>query len=144
MTGLIILLILIPLAVFVLLLTILSRTSEQQKLSESLYDRIKHLSDEIAGLTKEIKNLKQSAEVNPIIREEKPVQNAAPPPPIIITPPTEDKREETKPVIVPDLRKTEPIAIESKKERIITEVKEPSKNINPVLKAETDLEKFIG
>lgn len=144
MTGLIILLILIPLAVFVLLLTILSRTSEQQKLSESLYDRIKHLSDEIAGLTKEIKNLKQSPEVNPIIREEKPVQNAAPPPPIIITAPTEDKREETKPVIVPDLRRTEPIAIESKKERIITEVKEPSKNINPVLKAETDLEKFIG
>ncbi|HEY5770966.1 MAG TPA: hypothetical protein VIS75_00005, partial [Chitinophagaceae bacterium] len=142
MTGLIILLILIPLAVFVLLITILSRTSEQQKLSESLYDRIKHLSDEIAGLTKEIKNLKQSAEVNPIVSEEKPVQKVAPPPPISITPPKEDKREEIKPVIVPDLRKAEPRAIEIKKERSITEVKEPSKNIKPVLQNETDLEKF--
>src|SRR6188474_3482176 len=116
MTGLIILLILIPLAVFVLLITILSRTSEQQKLSESLYDRIKHLSDEIAGLTKEIKNLKQSAEVNPVVSEEKPVQKAAPSPPIIITPPKEVKREEIKPVIAPDLRKAQPPAIETMKQ----------------------------
>lgn len=144
MTGLIILLILIPLAVFVLLITILSRTSEQQKLSESLYDRIKQLSDEIAGLTKEIKNLKQPAEVNPVVREEKPVHKAAPPSPIIITPPKEYKKEEITPVIPPDLREAEPITIEAKKERIITGVKEPLKNINPILKTETDLEKFIG
>ncbi|HET9433839.1 MAG TPA: DUF2339 domain-containing protein, partial [Chitinophagaceae bacterium] len=144
MTGLIILLILIPLAVFVLLITILSRTSEQQKLSESLYDRIKQLSDEIAGLTKEIKNLKQPAEVNPVVREEKPVHKAAPPSPIIITPPKEYKKEEITPVIPPDLREAEPITIETKKERIITGVKEPLKNINPILKTETDLEKFIG
>ena len=144
MTGLIILLILIPLAVFVLLITILSRTSEQQKLSESLYDRIKHLSEEIAALTKEIKNLKHPAEVNPIVSKEKPVQKAAPPPPIITTPPKEDKREEIKPVMSPELSKTGPTAIETKKERLISEVKEPSKYINPVLKTETDLEKFIG
>lgn len=144
MTGLIILLILIPLAVFVLLITILNRTSEQQKLSESLYDRIKHLSDEIAGLTKEIKNLKQSAEVNPIVREERPVQKAAPAPPIIITPPKENKREDIKPVIAPDLRKPQPMATETKKERTSADVKEPSKTIYPVLKTETDLEKFIG
>ena len=144
MTGLIILLILIPLAFFVLLITILSRTSEQQKLSESLYDRIKHLSDEIATLTKEIKNLKRSGEATPIGSEEKPVQKASPPPPVIISPPKEVKREEIKPVSAPNLEKAGHTAIETKKERIITDVKEPSKTIYPVLKTETDLEKFIG
>ncbi|HET6767397.1 MAG TPA: DUF2339 domain-containing protein, partial [Chitinophagaceae bacterium] len=144
MTGLIILLILIPLAIFVLLITILSRTSEQQKLSESLYDRIKHLSEEIAGLTKEIKNLKHPAESNPIVSGEKPLQKAAPSPPIIITPTKEDKREELRPAIAADPRIVEHTPLETRKERIITEAKEPSKNINPVLKTGTDLEKFIG
>ena len=50
---------------------ILSRTSEQQKLTESLYDRIKNLSDQVAGLTKEIKDLRQPIETKKIIVEEK-------------------------------------------------------------------------
>ena len=75
MTGLIVLLILIPIAFFILLFIILGRTSEQQKLTESLYDRIKHLSDEIAGLTKEIKHLRQPNETKHISVEEKPIQN---------------------------------------------------------------------
>ena len=74
MTGLIILLILIPMHAFIILDIILNRTTEQQKLTESLYDRVKYLSDEIAGLTKEIKNLKQPVEAKSIIVEEKPVQ----------------------------------------------------------------------
>jgi len=101
MTGLIILLILIPLAVFVILIAILSRTSEQQKLTESLYDRIKHLSDEIAGLSKEIKNLKQPAEVKTIVAEEKPVQKTAPH--VTATAP----KEEIKLPVIPEIKKPE-------------------------------------
>jgi hypothetical protein len=118
MTGLIILLILIPLAAFVILITILSRTSEQQKLTESLYDRIKHLSDEIAGLSKEIKNLKQPAEVKTAATEEKTNQKTAPA--IGIQPPKEEKKEEIKPVIVPGIKKPEipkPV-IDIKKEEV--------------------------
>ena len=94
MTGLIVLLILIPLIAFIILVIILNRTSEQQKLTESLYDRIKYLSDEIAGLSKEIKNLKQPGETKNIIVEEKPIQKTFVPPPIIVTP-----KEEIKPAI---------------------------------------------
>jgi hypothetical protein len=91
----------------ILLLTILSRTSEQQKLSESLYDRIKHLSDDITALTKEVRNLKQPVETKNIPFEEKPVQKTFVPPPIAVTP-KEEKKEEVKPVFAPEIKKPEP------------------------------------
>src|SRR5688572_325310 len=106
MTGLIVLLILIPIAIIVLLITILSRSSEQQKLTESLYDRIKHLSDEIAGLSKEIKNFKQPGEVKPVVTEEKPGPKAAPAP--VITPEIK-KQEIPKPVI--EIKKEEELVV---------------------------------
>jgi len=141
MTGLIVLLILIPLAAFLILILILSRTSEQQKLTESLYDRIKHLGDEIAGLSKEIRNLKQPAEVKTIVTEEKPVQKTAPP----VTPIA--PKEEIKPVIIPEIKKPEtpkPVIEIKKEEKVIIEQKEPPKIIVPSSQGETDLEKFIG
>jgi uncharacterized membrane protein len=146
MTGLIVLLILIPIAALILLIAILSRTSEQQKLTESLYDRIKQLSDEIAGLSKEIKNLKQPAETRPIVVEEKPIQKAATPVPVI-TPPKEEKKEQIKPVIVPEIKKPEipkPVIEIKKEEEVIVERKEPPRIIVPSSKPEIDLEKFIG
>jgi len=133
MEGLIVLLILIPLAFFILLIILLSRTSEQQKLTESLYDRIKNLSDQIAGLTKEIKDLKQPFETKK--PEEKPVQKATPAPPIII--PKEEKKEEIKPESIRTI-------IDIKEEVTIVEVKERPKVTQPTIKKETDLEKFIG
>ena len=141
MDGLIVLLILIPLAVFVILITILSRTSEQQRLTETLYDRIKNLSDEIAGLSKEIKNLKQPAEIKTVVTEEKPIQKTAPP--ITATAP----KDEIKPTIIPEIRKQEiprPVVDIKKEEKIITERKEPPKIIVSSSEPETDLEKFIG
>src|SRR5688572_23357126 len=121
MTGLIVLLILIPIAIIVLLITILSRSSEQQKLTESLYDRIKHLSDEIAGLSKEIKNFKQPGGVKPVA-EEKPGPKAAPAP-VIISP-----KEEIKPVIIPEIRKQEipkPVIEIKREEEVVVQRKEP-------------------
>src|SRR6187399_2274331 len=86
MTGFIFLLILILLAAFIILVVILNRTSEQQKLTESLYDRVKYLSDDIAALNKEVRNLKQPIETKNITAEVKPVQKTFVPPPIVVTP----------------------------------------------------------
>ena len=143
MTGLIILLILIPLIAFIILVIILNRTSEQQKLTESLYDRIKFLSEDIATLTKEVRTLKQPVEAKNIIVDEKPVQKTFVPPPIVVTP-KEEKKEEVKPVFAPEIKKQEqqPV-IETKREEIIIEKKESPKPIVSS-KPETDLEKFIG
>jgi uncharacterized membrane protein len=55
MTGLIILIILIPLVFLILLITILNKTTTQQQLLESLYDKIKELKDEINILSKQSK-----------------------------------------------------------------------------------------
>src|SRR5215204_6404548 len=115
MTGLIILLILIPLIAFIILVIILNRTSEQQKLTESLYDRIKFLSEDIATLTKEVRTLKQPVEAKNIIVDEKPVQKTFVPPPIVVTP-KEEKKEEVKPVFAPEIKKQEPQIIVEKKE----------------------------
>jgi len=134
MTGFIFLLILILLAAFIILVVILYRTSEQQKLTESLYDRVKYLSEDIAKLTKEVKTLKQSVETKNIIVEEKPVQKAFVPPPVVVTP----KKEEVKPVFTPEIKKQE-------QEEIIAEKNEhPKPFFVSSSKPETDLEKFIG
>ena len=140
MDGLIILLIIILLTPLILLIILLSRTSEQQKLTESLYDRLKNLNDQITGLTKEIKDLKQPITTKPVV-EEKPVQKFATPPPVITS-----KEEEIKPAVQPEIKKPEPVrtVIEIKEEVTIVEVKENPKVIKPVIKKETDLEKFIG
>ena len=140
MTGLIVLLILIPLIAFIILVIILNRTSEQQKLTESLYDRIKFLSEDIAKLTKEVSNLKQPVETKSTIVEEKPLQKTFVPPPVVVTP------KEEKPILTAEIKKQEPQpAIVIKQEEIIVEKKEPSKPLfTPSSKPETDLEKFIG
>jgi uncharacterized membrane protein len=144
MTGLIVLLILIPLIAFIFLVIILSRTSEQLKLTEALYDRIKYLSENIAALTKEVRNLKQPVETKNMTVEEKPVQKTFVPPPIAVTP-EEEKKEESKPVFTPEIKKQEPQpVIEIKREEIIIQKKELLKPIVPSSKPETDLEKFIG
>jgi uncharacterized membrane protein len=140
MTGLVILLILIPIAFFVLLIILLGRSAEQQKLTESLYDRIKHLSDEIGGLSKEIKNLKVPGEQKPI-QEKEITQKATPPPPVIPLIPKEDLKP-----VQPEIKRQEPIipVFEIKKEETLIERKEPVKIIPATAKSTTDLEKFIG
>ena len=143
MTGLIVLLILIPLIAFIILVIILSRTSEQQKLTESLYDRVKFLSEDIAVLTKEVRNLKQPVETKSTIVEEKSVQKTFVAPPIVT--PKEEKKEGVRPIFTPELKKQEsqPFS-EIKREEPIIEKKEISKPFVPSSKQETDLEKFIG
>jgi len=140
MTGFIFLLILISLIAFIILVIILSRTAEQQKLTESLYDRVKNLSEDIAALTKEVRTLKQPFETKNIIAGDKPVQKTVEPPPVPVT-----SKEEVKPAYMPGRNKGElqPVIV-IKQEEIIIEKKEPSKPFVPYTKPETDLEKFIG
>src|SRR5215203_4013483 len=140
MTGFIFLLILISLIAFIILVIILSRTAEQQKLTESLYDRVKNLSEDIAALTKEVRALKQPFETKNIIAGDKPVQKTVEPPPVPVT-----SKEEVKPAYMPGRNKGElqPVIV-IKQEEIIIEKKEPSKPFVPYTKPETDLEKFIG
>ena len=141
MTGLIILLILILIAFpVIVLITLLNRSSEQQKLTESLYDRIKHLSDEIANLTKEVKNLKQPVETKKIVVEDKPIQKATAAP---VIPPKEVKKEEIKPA--PEIKLPEfTRPVREIKQEPVTRVKETTQVVEPIRKKETDLEKFIG
>ena len=144
MTGLIFLLILIPLIAFIILVIILNRTSDQQKLTESLYDRVKNLSEDIAALTTEVRTLKQPIETKTIGVKENPVLRTSVPPPIVVTP-KEEKKEEVKPVFASEIYKPEPQpVIEIKREEIFIGKKEPSKPFTPYAKPETDLEKFIG
>ncbi len=145
MVGLIILLILIPFVLIILLATILNRTGEQKRLLESLYDRLKQLSQEVADLTKELKDQKGVTLIKPVIKE-KPEEKIVPVIPKA-TPAAEKEEtviEEKKPA-VPEPVLAEPAWIESpiaEKEipvSIPTPVKqERSKEKN------TDIEKFIG
>src|SRR5580765_8856063 len=107
MIGFIFLLILILIAAFIILVVILYRTSEQQKLTESLYDRVKYLSDDIAALNKEVRNLKQPVEAKNITVEEMPVQKSFVPPTIVAIP-KEEKKEEVKPIFTTEIKKQEP------------------------------------
>ncbi len=144
MTGLIILLILIPLAFFVLLITILNRTSEQQKLTEALYDRLKQLSGEFSHLAKEIGRLKLQSRERTDEAEEKPIQEPTPTPPVI-TSIKEEKTEPVRPVFT--IEKVQPETdrpVFELKEEVDANDSNPPQIVNPALKPATDIEKFIG
>jgi uncharacterized membrane protein len=136
MDGIILLLLLVPVVFFILLLILINRSAEQQKVTELLYDRIKQLSNEIAGLSKELKNQKPPVEEKKPVAEDKPVQKIA-----VSTP-----KEEIKPAISTEIKKQEPVppVVAPKKEEPVAEKKElPTFNI-PAPKPKADLEKFIG
>jgi uncharacterized membrane protein len=148
MDGIIIaLLILIPFVYLILLLTILNKTSSQQRLMEVLYDKIKELNNKVSALTQE---LKKPAETIP--QKTEPVKET------IIKPVITEKAEpveESKPILVPELEKQEiPIAIpEAKKTEPV--INFPKKGAAPLpvskqgwweswLQNNPDIEKFIG
>lgn len=140
MDGLILLLILIPIVFLLLLISILNRSGEQKRLLESLYDKIKELSKEVAGLNKEIQQQKETGIPKPIIAEEKPVAPAVKP-----IPPVEEKKKEftAKPftpasVYRESSQKREPETVR----QVITPV--ASSPTGKAGKKNTDIEKFIG
>lgn len=142
MDGLILLIVLVPLIYLIILLILLSRSSEQHRLLESMYDKIKKLSNEVSSLSKELKQTKPEA-TEPLVKEkqapvfvpEKPALQEQ----IIPLP------EITKPVIpVPPPAK--PVTIEEP-EAMPPAAKDfewPSASRSSSTKSSTDIEKFIG
>jgi hypothetical protein len=93
MDGFILLIILIPLVFLILLLTILNRSAEQRRLLESLYDKIKQLSNDVSALTRELKNNKEEKSVKPVIKESRAGAFMTEKPEIKIPEPVESKNE---------------------------------------------------
>jgi uncharacterized membrane protein len=139
MAGIILLVILVPLAIIILLIAILNKNSEQQRLLESLYDRMKHLSNDISALAREIKKEKNQQD-KPVVHEQPeikhtPLQEVKKPEPVILP------EINPRPVeLIPEVKKQEPPAdVKKPAPEIIREVKKISTSVK-----ETDLEKFIG
>jgi uncharacterized membrane protein len=133
MAGIIILVILVPLAIIILLISLLIRNGEQQRLLESLFDSIKELKSEIKNLNKGVVHKEQAPLTStPIIKDEqtKPIESL----PLKPAPKVEELPKTTEWYTLPDPEPARtfklPIAEKEKKESRF------SKN--------TDWEKFIG
>ncbi len=152
MTGLIILVILVPVIFLILLTTILNRTSSQNELLESLNKKVKKLSDQLYELSNSIKENPQTAHEKLKEDQEK-----------IIIRTTELKKEEFSKVIIPEPEKKvvpEQETVPAPEEKIITPLTAEQKPIitdrkpqQPVensgwwskwMQNNPDLEKFIG
>ncbi len=140
MDGLIILLLLVPLVFLILLLSIMSRSGEQKRLLESLYDKVKDLTNEVANLNKELKEKKTvvtTETVQPLWKEQ---QKEVILPPLPVPPVAEVKEE---PVAEkPDLVIAGDEKVITTKKKGIEQKISPSYMQRP--KQNRDIEKFIG
>lgn len=149
MDGLILLIILIPVVFLFLLITILSRSGEQRRLLESLYDKIKQLSNEVSSLSKELKENKETPPLKPFFKEA-PAKTIIKEEPIAEQPVIEKEIIKDPVVVIPERVWEEKIVVATPS---ITEPgMEELVDIKPVPKykpgyepkKETDIEKFIG
>ena len=142
MDGLIVLIILIPLVFLILLISILTRTGEQRRLLESLYDKIKQLNNEVSSLSKDLKKQKEEIPVKPVFKET-PVKVFVPEKPVVKEHiPDEPVKEK---IIIPESVPVEKVVTkEIKKEELVEvmPVKEYKTSYEP--EKDTDIEKFIG
>ncbi len=142
MDGLIILIILVPLVFFVLLLSIYNRTGEQQRLLESLYDKIKELNKEMSSLSRELKNK------TPVKETEKEELKITPPRPVIADEVTAEEKSITKPApSLQDRPQKKEVTVEAPaapaKQEKIPGLPGPTEKKN-WLPENPDWEKFIG
>ena len=137
MVGIILLVILVPLIIIILLVGIYNRTSSQQQTLDSLYEKIKQLSDRVLELSKnsiekerqavnETKGPVKKEEVPPVAKE---ILQPSPQPVI---------RQQEKPVRVPESKKIE------KEVEELAAIEELQKFDNKKEKTNNDWEKFIG
>jgi uncharacterized membrane protein len=144
MGGLIVLIILIPLVVLILLISILTRTGEQRRLLESLFDKIKQLSNEISSLSNEIKKQKEEIPVKPFLKETP--SKVFVPEKLVIKEPIPDEAVKEKINIPEPVPVEKPVIKEIEKEEQVDVVpsKEYIPGYEPKREKETDIEKFIG
>jgi uncharacterized membrane protein len=144
MDGLIILLLLVPVVFLILLLSILSRSGEQRRLLESLYDKVKDLTNEVAHLHKELKEKKPSPateSVKPLWKED---QKEAEIPSLPLEPVPVIKKEpvaaQPAPVIAGDEK-----VVTTEKESIVQKIPPAYTMPQPKqARQNKDIEKFIG
>ncbi len=144
MGGLILLVILVPVLILILLINILTRSGEQKRLMEALYDKIRDLDRKVSDLSMP---LREKEQVNPAF-ETSVEKFAAPEKQVIEEKPPVQKVEE--PVIVPEII-AEATAISRSFEQTVSSGTEKTGefnsqgdiSVNPKEK-DTDLEKFIG
>ena len=160
MTGLILLVILIPIVFFILLITILNKTTAQKDLLESLSDKIKKLNSQVDDLSKQLKGQQEEKPVKPIFKE--PIQRVVAETPPIRTEPVTDIKPDPEILKVPEVKNIIP-EIPVIKEKITaeetpalqTEEKPKHRGFQPThideqgwwarwLQNNPDLEKFIG
>ena len=150
MDGIIVLIILLPVVFLFLLITLLSRSGEQKRLLEDLYDKVNELSGEIKNLRQHQKQESFTPPPRPVIppllvykkEEEKPIPQVSVPEPAPV--PIEEPVPEPAPIPVlpqavspglPELLKPTAAAVESKPSYQPEFIPE---------KEERDYEKFIG
>lgn len=142
MGGLIILLILVPVIILLLQASILSRSTEQRRLLETLYDNIKQLSEQVASLSKQVKEKEPAIAVQPVFKQEKTADLFAE---------LKETIKETPVVPEPEIKfeslyKPLPVSIQADTTHEKTEEKAPaSAPLNPfTVNNGKDIEKFIG
>lgn len=150
MDGIIVLIILLPVVFLFLLITLLSRSGEQKRLLEDLYDKVNELSGEIKNLRQHQKQESFTPPPRPVIppllvykkEEEKPIPQVSVPEPAPV--PIEEPVPEPAPIPVlpqavspglPELLKPTAAAVESQASYQPEFIPE---------KEERDYEKFIG
>lgn len=141
MGGIIVLVILIPVIFLFLLVTILNRSGEQQRLLESLYDKIRGLTGEVASLTKELREQKKG---NPVIHQQEEKAVPVMPNPVSLSETIKKEEPFAASPTLPELLKGETANKEQETRK--------NENVKPYVpaffsqqkKENTDIEKFIG
>ncbi|MCX6316354.1 MAG: DUF2339 domain-containing protein [Bacteroidetes bacterium] len=123
---------LFPIVITVLLVSLLFRGSEQQRLLESLNNKITLLNDEVSGLSKKLREQKEPVKEKEVYPEPSPVVETAPVVPVvkeekIIPIPVEKPDPEIEDVVIPP-----------------NDYEFPAADHRATKKSSGDIEKFIG
>lgn len=138
----ILLIIIIAILFFIILITLLNRSNAQGHLLQSLFKQLKALNDEVADLTKELRN-NQTGQGSQRSQTSQPYQQQEAPP-AIPAKPVEEKKEPPRVIPVvnePVIKKPGPFAAFTTQEDEHFEI---PKKVRHEKKKNTDLEKFIG
>jgi len=144
MTGLILLLVLIPVVIFILLINILNKTSSQKELLESLNKKINELNNRLTELSKNLqgKTVPEKEIVKPVVERPQPVSEAPEPVKQIIPAPKIVVEEKPKPGFEVKSKTT---YVEDRHPPTLTQPPEAKKGWwEKWIQNNPDIEKFIG
>lgn len=157
MDGLILLIVLLPIAFLVLLILNLSKSSSNQQTLDYISNKIEKLSTQLQDLNKQIKELKKDetpGKAEPEIKQERiiPIPKTPPPaqPPIIrkeeiLAPIIEEQKPAPEKNFTPAAETKETLPLQESPVTVATQTKvPPAFTTEPLATEKTDWEKFIG